>query len=284
MGLLDRLSEKKKIQVGLAPEIVAADAAAAAPEPVKEPSPVAAAQGAVPWANGACRACAGLGFNSQGVPCRICDLVAVKQKRPTSDAFLVQSLGDGTCYWESKADAKTNGQSPMLANAGKAVKQEVKTEIPEATGKQPEVQHIATETMVPSVQKISVSLPAPAPAPVVPATTTVPMDKRFRSKKGFTLVLNAAVTKGENKVTRLIDVFHEMQSDFNTAQAAQGGKTYYDYDPFKRRDEFAKVAEKLCEQFGTDFVVADAVGGTPDFKALVEAIRPYASMEIVGTV
>ncbi len=281
MGLMDRIKRNaaESGATGGAPPapqntqapVVQTAPAPADPNPVP-PVPVPAAAGAPPWANGACAACKGMGFNSQGNPCRPCDFNATKTNGKHSGLYILQAMGDGTCYWQLKADDKVSGTSPMVVASAEPVKQEAKTQAPT----------VAAPVVAPTIPANFITTPTKSgettasPAADAPAPVT---DKRFRAKKGFTLCVNCVVSKGENKVTRLLETFKDLQAEFQK----DTGVGYFEYDAFKRRDALAKHAEKIAESFGTDMVTADCANGSPDFKALVEAIRPYASMEIVGT-
>lgn len=59
--------------------------------------------------------------------------------------------------------------------------------------------------------------------------------------------------------------------------------SFYDLDAFARRDALSAYAPKLAEEFAADIVVASMVGtGQSDLKVLLEAIRPFAGMEVIG--
>lgn len=221
---------------------------------------------AIPWADTTCTACQGLGFNTNGNPCKICDLRAMKGNgRPRVESFALENLGDGTTYW--KHPTLGEGISPMKHGAGTPVKVENKVEV--VIPKQE-----PTMTLMPSV----VIAPTTAPAPQTHAPS---IDKKTRAKKGFTLCIDCAVMEGLNDdgITHMATVFADLTKQMSVA----AGVDYRDMDPWKRRDQMAKEAEAIADTFATTDVVVDLANATPDLKALTEAIRPFARKVHVGT-
>jgi len=243
--------------------------------PTAAPAPSAAASvavaGAVPWADPACKSCGGLGYNTQGNPCRICDFVAGKNSRKPSHEYDVQSDGAGQCMWVLKSDPSVSGVSPMVMAA--AVKAEVRVQAP-----------VAAQAPAPTPPTSATA--APLTAPVTAAAVATPPEEakgtRNTKRKGFILVINGVVTNGSGtapRITRLVDTFKAIREELGTKM----GKPYYELDAFKRRDLSADAAEAIANSFGTDYVIADLANGTPDLKALCEVLRPFAALEIVGT-
>ncbi len=302
MGLLENMKQRMAaIQQAPVPGAQAAPVQVAAPAPVAvpvqtppapsaqaipNPTPTAAGEmnTPAPWAAPDCRACQGSGFDTKGNPCRVCEVSAVRTRaRHPSSAFEIIDAAPGLKFWRFKAVAGVEGICP-ISFKDLNVKREAVVQVP--------VTPVAVEvpmTHVPITTAPTVQTPhnTPAIATQVANGQAAAPTTRGRAKKGFTLVLNATVTFGSGpapKVTRLVDTFAEIREELEKAMAAAGTpKVYQDMDAFRRRDEVAKVAEQLAEGFGTNFVVADVANGTPDFKALVEAIRPYAAQEIVGS-
>lgn len=258
-------------------------ASASLPAPQSSaPAPASGEVAPPPWANPACTACKGLGFNTQGAPCRICDVAATRGKPPKlqSANYTLQPVENGEVIWQLKDNPDVFGVSRMFAGNGQ-VKSTVVEQRPAPAVEQVPVQPVQAHAPE--------QTPAAALAQGNPATATAAAaaiagkaekeETRGRPKKGFTLVLNGNVTKGGGRnVTRLGDKFVELKADL--AKASNVGD-YYELDSFRRRDAVSSIGEKIAEEFGTDIVCADVANGSPDFKALVEAIRPYASVEIV---
>lgn len=239
--------------------------------PVAGPASSAVAD-AVPWADPTCPACQGLGFNTNGHPCKICDLKAMRGNgRPRVESFALENLGDGTMYWKHKTDG-TEGISPMKHGAGTPVKVEQKVEV---VVPKPEPTPAATITSTTGTVAV------PIPLTSLAKETTPSIDKKTRAKKGFTLCINCAVMEGLNDdgITHLATVFADLTKQMSVA----AGVDYRDMDPWKRRDQMAKEAEAIAEGFGTTDVVVDLANATPDLKAMTEAIRPFARKVHVGT-
>jgi len=242
-----------------------------------------------PWANPQCAACAGKGFNTRGNPCSICDQMAAKQGRLQSKDFVIIPSGDGWFFWEERdaADAAVAsptapaaplaGQSP--APASSPVKSEVRVQAAPAA-----------PTPAPAAPTPAPAAPTPAPAPTPDSDTEVGDISNIkgsvgRPKKGFILIYTP-ITRGEQKKStsggrgchRLSEVLVRLAAEI---AADTKVASYYDIDVFKRRDVFTRNAEMICNEFGQDFVDASGIGnGASDIKALLDAIRPYASMEI----
>lgn len=288
MGLLDKLKEREaavKANTSGAPSPAATQATALQQAQAPAVTALASAPATIalpaasgdrmdlpaPWADAGCRACGGVGMSTKGSQCPICDAKARLKKAWQSKDFDIQVIDPGTYYWKFKPQ-----DNSMFAGAVPEIEGIFRTAVAEAPVKTEVKTMIATPSSTETHTSV-VTTPAPAPA----AAPSV--DKRTRTRKSFTLVINALVTFGSGpnpKVTRLVDTFAALQMEL--AQAA--GKSYYEIDAFKRRDIVMEKAETIAESFGTDYVVADLANGTPDLKALCEAIRPYAGVEVVGTV
>jgi predicted RNA-binding Zn-ribbon protein involved in translation (DUF1610 family) len=299
LSLLQRITQKNnQANTAAAPAAATGPAAATAaspapaptaptaPLPTQAPAPAqvtaAGPAGTVPWAIAGCVACGGTGFGTTGNPCMPCSIRTKNAGGATPDQYLMQPMGDGTIYWKHKTNG-TEGLSPLKANACVPVVAE--TRVQEPAPAQTQTASGPAQVISSATGRVVGPMAAAAMAavnqvnPTGPAPTLTPATTRTREKKGFTLCLNCVVSKGEKKTTRLVDVFGDVQAQLTAA----AGKEYRDMDAFRRRDEVAKVAEKLAESFGSDFVTVDLANGTPDLKALAEAIRPFAMMEIVGT-
>lgn len=301
-------------------------AAAAAPVVVQQPAPVqtaapvqaavaaavaATVAGAVPWANPGCVSCSGLGLNSAGAPCRICDLKAPSLGKKPSKEYAFDVLGDGTMYWKDRQTG-ADGVSPMHMPGGtpSEVKGESKVEIP--------AQEAAAPVADPGVNTLGgVQAAAPVSAPETPGTapvtgtvapaaavaeTPATPEKKKRGRQpgstnkakvaadGFVLVLGGVVSRGEGDpgsgagVHRIGDVFNRVTSALIQEHIAQGqnkdGDTFYDLDPFRRRDMLIESGKDIAAEFGNDYIVVDRTQLDPDMRALVDGIRPHAAIEI----
>lgn len=299
----------------------AAKAAPAAPAPVV-PSPIAnkpsapapavpsasdAETTAPPWAWCDCTACQGLGFNSKGIPCRICDTVARRDKRPASSDFDIQALGDGTVAWVLRSDDSVSGVSPLPSTGDapappppvKAQERQMPPEQPqdgqddvlegETDDEGAEAPDAAQATQQPQKRgrgrpRKDGSAPAPtqaaAPAPDKGLATDLTPGPG-RPARAFSLCVNCFPIKTSDKIVRLEDVLHLLGQQM--AKEA-GVESFYDLDAFRRRDALAKagasVAEILNTQYDYPMVVAWCGTGQGDLRSLLDAISPHAGLVI----
>lgn len=280
MGLMDRLKAQQATgtaaPVQQAPQQPQAIVQQQAPAPQQAAAAAPASPGtlqAPPWANVNCMACKGLGFDTTGKPCRICDVSAANTGRAHSGMFQVLPQGDGMCYWKHLQSGQ-EGLSPMMASAGTPVQTETRVQQPI---QMPPGQTFAQPTAPQQA-------PQTAPAQQQQQAPAQP-DTRGRKKKSFTLCINCTVTEGTGsaKTRRMVDLFAEAVKELNEHPNVKGAGGYYMVDAFKRRDIMAQAADSMAEALGSDMVLVDLANATPDMKALVEAIRPFAAVEIVGT-
>lgn len=274
------------------PATVTAPAAAAQVPPMAAAlaaaSPATApATNAPPWADPACTACIGIGFNTKGVPCRICDLKAPTAGRLQSTAFLLTPDGKGNIYWQNQSNDQQAGLSPLPVQT-EAVQAEVRTdpvtaETPAASPptETPAVTPPATppveEPAAPPVEEPAVETPAAPPAKK--NDTKGP----GRPKKSFILLVNCSVAKGAGRSGsgRNVIYLSEVMANYGAKMAeANGAASFFALDAFSRRDALSAAAPEIAAEFGTDIVVANS--DSPDMRAFLDAIRPLAGMEIVA--
>lgn len=262
-----------------------------------------------PWAQANCGACHGSGFNSKGNPCRMCDAVATKNKQPGVNDFIVTMLGDGVAMWVSKTDPDVAGHSYVTGTQPAPIKaQEKIAETPPAVAAALAAQEAASLPKPEEIVPLTPVVPQTAPVPQVQPTTTLAnatnlevvgtvgdVKKRGRSKAsvgttpataapsdGLTLLINCNMAKGGSCVS-LHDLFKkygDMLAEMESTPTA--ALTYYDLDPFKRRDELAKAAPTIASELGNSVVVCSNVNGNPDLKCFLDALRMYATTEIVS--
>lgn len=274
--------------VGQQPAVAAAAPAVAATpatQPAVAPATTPAGK-APPWASPDCGACMGIGFNTKGTPCRICDIKAQQVGKQPSNTYLLSPVGDGTVYWQSQTDDQISGTSPLPVQTP-AVEAEVRTDpVPAAApaaepAAQPAEQPAAEQAAQPAEQ------PAEQPATAEVAAPAVdPKDVKTagRPKKGFILCVNCAPVKGILRSGSGRGVIHlsEVLASYGAKLAeASGVASYYILDAFSRRDALAAAAFEISNSFGTDMVIAH--DDTPDMKVFIEALRPLAGMEIVAS-
>ena len=233
----------------------------------------------VPWAKSDCPACKGVGFNTKGNPCKICDTTA-KQRgvKPSSDYTIVPQ-GNGMVDWIENADDTNSGTSPMSLTPQAQVKTEEKTTPPPAKVEVP----APLPVQVPKAQE---QVPAPAEEQPTASETQAEKREQGRPKKGFMLYINCAIIRGEGRpgsgrrVFHLTEVFTEIANQMATDAKVD---SFYQLDAFKRRDNLATAAALVAEQFGADIVEVTGLGsGASDMKAFVDALMPLAGAVTVG--
>jgi len=109
---------------------------------------------------------------------------------------------------------------------------------------------------------------------------------RGRPAKSFMLLLNCAVTRNVVAKDRTVVYASEMLSQLGKMLAEQQGVTsFYDLDPFKRRDIILAQGEAIMNHFKitSGFVVCEMVpNGMSDLRALVDVLRIYAGTVVVS--
>jgi RecB family exonuclease len=273
------------------------------PEPMVQPAAVAQAVSVAepvagteppPWAIAGCPACKGVGFNSRGKPCMICDTKQGALTNPAGEKigtpslqFTLEAVGNGTCKWTYKADPTITGVCSMTAATAQEAPAPVKT---------------TERSSPPAAAPAQGTQPAPEAAPPVaeatesePTPDPVTRGVRGRPRKGFILCINCrpvngfGAEKSGRYVHDLSDTLHligkQMVIESNKCQSLENQvESFYELQAFARRDALAACAPKLVESFNTDLVIAEGVGsGMSDLKALTDALRPYAGMIIEST-
>jgi hypothetical protein len=277
---------------------------------------------APPWGKADCAACGGeasasYGFNTKGSPCRICAVDARQKGRPLPDQFDITVTAEGLASWKPKGTTQPTGTAP-LPSSNAPVKQQTAAATFGAAGapaapqpaQEPEVPE--TPSNVPAAfQRAPAGLPedphpipAPEPAAAEPLretriTAATPLSDIVdaameeekavgRPAKSFILMVNCAPTRVQAKSPRrgsgnYVYRLDEVLRDLGKFLAEKSGVvSFYDLDPWSRRDRLAAAAPKLAEHFANDIVVAEGVSGANgDLKALVDSLRPYCGIEIV---
>ena len=278
------------------PVAVAAPAAAEVPAPAPVVAVAAAvpapSNGAPPWADPNCKACKAGGFNTKGIPCRICDMSATARGVPQSSAFLLTADGQGNIYWQNNENDQHSGLSPLPVQTAPVAAQVATDPVPAPAPVVEAAPAPAPVVETPAVEAAPVAAPAAAAAPAAeaaPAAAAAPdkgtVKSAGRPKKGFILCINCSPVKGQlrsgsgRSVIQLSEVMHAYGAQM---AATAGAASFYALDAFARRDALAAAAEAISEEFGTDMVVGYT--DSPDMKAFIGAMRPLAGMEIVGGV
>lgn len=264
-----------------------------------------------PWAVPGCVACKGVGFNSKGNPCGICNVKSKQSGDVTSQEFTTRPIGGGKVQWQHRQDDTIVGQTvvPGLADAEGNVP-EVKAQEraekpqeaqPEQTAPEPAPEAEAPQTAPepaagpPRLETKdeqakaaqTTEKPAKAPAkdkggdePAVPTIDEPVSRPRGRPAKGFTLLINCGVVKGAGK----LQYAEEVLARYGEAMAKEAEESsFYQINAFHRRDALAGAAKVIAEDIGNDTLVVTGLGsGMSDMKALIDALKPYAGTIIQG--
>jgi hypothetical protein len=231
-------------------------------------------ESAPPWAWSQCSVCGGTGFNSKGLPCRICDLNAKETGQPRAEEFDISVNEDGDIVWADK-DGTVLGSM-----ATKASEVEVKADAREK-GVEPVEEPVEepAEEPAPKPKQRSVETAVPKVSPEPPA-------RRGRPKKGFVLCINCVPIKGIQKSTGrgVYYGYDILEQIYRQIEKEAGVETFHEVDAFVRREKIGRIAVGMVEEFKHDMVAITGVtGGSTDMKALLDALRPHAGMEIMGS-
>lgn len=285
-----------------------APAPAAAPQPAPAPAPAQAINGGAPpaapiaptlpvnpppWANPACGSCKGTGFNKEGNPCPICDVMARKQKRPTSALYLVKgSAQEGftatvrpdriqdaatigaPSSWTSREVVPAAAPAPApVAPSSTAAVEKVQSSCPETAGSSPVRAEIPA-----AVQPITVVDSVPAPA-APDSDTDNPSSKRGRPKAGITILVGCAQFKGPRRDTVTAqELLHRLGGEL---AKEMGAESYWELDAFKRRDRIKQRSAQIAEQLGKTVLVVPGVRD-PDVDSLISSLLPFAEQVYEG--
>lgn len=218
--------------------------------PAQEKNEVVA--NAPPWANPACMACKGSGFNSNGDPCRICDTAAAKKGKPTSMDFTTSTDDQGNITWKPKDQG----------DSGKVAVSPVETKVEER--KAPDTQTTGPNVEVEIAKVLQVEEPKKG---------------RGRPKAGFRLFVNC-IPMGSKAPTESAEaIFTKISGAF----ASDAGKeSFFDLDPFKRRELWRRNVEAVKETIGRADITVRSGGGDPDLMAMINALRLVADEVVEG--
>ena len=246
--------------------------------------PQQSSPGVPPWFSVECQMCAqrpvGKGFNVEGRVCRICDQKAKTTHGLTSDKFVIEADGTGTIIWEPRTPGQ--GQGGMI-QLQMPVQVQTQTSPVQQAPQQQQQQPQPMPQQAPATMPVQ-QAPAPAPAPAPQGTIK---NSPGRPKKGFILCVNCEVTKGEERLGSgrgVIRAEEILQAVGQQLANNSGAASYFDLDPFKRKDQIMKHAEWIADQCGTDIVTCPNIGvGQSDLRTLVDALRLHAGMVITAT-
>lgn len=263
-----------------------------------------------PWAVATCNACKGTGVNSEGLPCRACDVVSGRTGGRTSSEFRVWYAEDESIRWaESEGSAKVEGpevaetkakpaEKPAPAKPAAKPKKAKKKAAKKKTSPKPAKAPEAKEDTVPAtrtpisdqktqtvvVVNNSLDLPkslAEAPGdfgnPDTLPTNVGPRPQSHRKPEGFTLFVGCMPLEGET-----IDLAKIFYVESQELAAAQDTASYFELNAFERRDALAAQIATTAEGLAGAQVILMDRSPSPDLKAFVDALRPFAAKTVVA--
>lgn len=246
---IDRINLKKQPMSIFGKKSPAPQTPPPAVTPEAKPEPVAPSTPNAPWAVEGCAACKGRGINKAGNPCMACYHIRKRRGESTVDDFDVSHDEAGNLVWKAKSEAVPQAQAPAAVEGKAQVVAPPKTK----RAKPP-------KAIEPEIKE------APAPQ-LQEAVTSEP--------RGFRLFLNALPIGQE-----FVDAGELLGREGAELAEAQGVKSYYELDAFKRRDAIAAQASAIATELAGKALVV--VGGGQDLKALIEALRPFAAEVVQG--
>lgn len=277
------------------------------------PAPVETAKNGAPWANETCPACKGLGVNTKGGPCPICDKTAEKRGKPTSGMYQIDL--DGTTFTavlrsehaESGAEEsfacdvpnavapKAPGGTPKPTLKPKpapepepepeatAAPEEVE---PEVVEEEPEVVPVADPkpAMRPTsgaAARAALTRPAGAPAAAPVASRVAPKPAAGspgRPRVGITILIGASMLQGPDRPIMLGTALLEKVGA--ELAADMGAESYWALDSFKRRDRIRQKAAEIAESLGKTVIIVSSTND-PDLMSLINGLAAAPACEAV---
>lgn len=233
---------------------------------------VSTAGSAPPWAVEACPACKGVGFNTKGSPCRICQ----HKSSVSATSYELTPSDDGTMVIVSKTDPDDCYVCTL----------------PEVKSTKSTEKDAATEPADPPVEAEDNDSSGGGPddgASDVPATSV----KKKRSRKSktkiqddgsFMLCINCGPIRGSDDSVVYLSELLNVLGPIMAVEAKVD--SFYDIHAFDRRDALAKNGEAIVETYLQGrLVVAEGIGtGASDVRALLDAIRPHASLVLTPNI
>lgn len=300
VSLWDKAKAKKDARAGrqeaaaptTAPKTeVKKETPAAPPVNGAKPAEKATVLNGAPWARPSCPACKGRGMNSKGLPCSICDKKNKQEGKLTSAAYVVEIGEDGLAVAlardEHTAAIEAAGlplewvEEAAPAAPAAPAKAEPKPEPAKAPAK-------AQEPAKPKPTPKPEPKPAPAPAAEEPApeaqeeeapaepeqqAETSPRGRKQagpgRPKVGLGILIGAVQLRGPSRPTVLAQ---EVLARFGAELAKDmGASSYFELDPFKRRERIAQKAAYIAEQLGRSVMLVPNLSD-PDISWMVSAL------------
>lgn len=255
-----------------------------------QPAPKVAVLNGAPWARPSCPACKGRGMNSKGLPCSICDKKNKQEGKPTSAVYVVEIGEDKLAVAVARdehAEAIEAAGLPLewVEEAQAAPEAPAKPEPKPEPAKAPAK---AQEKAAPKATPKPEPKPEPAPAQEEPVPEAQeeeataepeaqpepsPRGRRQagpgRPKVGLGILIGTVQLRGPSRPTVTAQ---EVLQRFGAELAKDmGTESYYELDPFKRRERIAQKAAYIAEQLGRSVMIVPNLTD-PDISWMISAL------------
>lgn len=281
-------SQDPPVEPGINGGEVAPTTASEPSEPTSEPTT------GLPWAFSGCRACGSgpiPGLNTKGGPCFICRTMQKKAGNRTDLDFDIERDTDGIMAWAAK-DGSSQGVANLPSTPVKSTEKVADPEPePEGTVAQPPENPVDAATaalaeaedaaIAAEIAKAAKRAEKVLPIPVDPDAVTDPdtvvepvlkvSKRKGRPKRGYRIYVDCMPTGV--KTTLADTLFVEMASEI---AAGQGEASFYDLNPFKRRELWYDECDSFQERLGNVDIVVRNPQGSPDLKAFIDALISVA--------
>ena len=266
---------------------------------------------AAPWGVPGCAvsSCNGIGVNSAGGPCGICNPTQRQQNGIVSEMFRVGPDGNGNLCWQVLPDFAAAIQARNIPGQGSVrIPAAVVASPAAAPAPQPAAPPPATPPSAPPAaptapvaqpqapppaapptaqpfafqqQAAAAAAPQPAAPPASPPPTQAQGDDEEdgkagagRPRKGVTLYINCMPTKGVPRPMRVEDIFKEYAQKL---AEAQGAESYFQLDTWKRRDYMAQAMTSIVAALKTAHVYGTVLGANDDLEHFTRALSCHAT-------
>jgi hypothetical protein len=214
-------------------------------------------------------------------PCKGCRSARLVQKLATDEAFDIGYDAQGNLTWKAKDGSAVAGSVPAIAPVAAPVQAPTPTITePVKAEKAPPRKRQKAEVAA------DVTPPAPAPEPAKVEVTEVPLPSAPEKVLGpapelpFILAINTAPEKVAGlRVASIADIFAEAAKLVGAASE----KDFYSINSFERRDALARMAPEMAARLRGFLVVGSSGAKGSDIESLLQALKPHATMVLIGT-
>jgi len=276
-------------------------------QPPPKPPPPESDREAPPWAIGSCQACDGVGFNSKGSPCRICDNSRAQAKGIQSDMFALSTTKEGEITWKPKKEwliqlqqlgYEEVGEGSYDATGDEDVEVEYDEDQPDAVqAPEPAAPLLAPRrgpgrpkkpTPAPEIEEEEAD-PEPVPVPDEDEEAeedfrlSEPEPKRGRGRprkpevlgtierSAFIMFMGCRRQAGMSNPISMEEIVQKIGQELADELKIP---TMYDMDVWKRRDALGSAAKEVARRMGGKTVIVEMI--TRENQGLVEGLMARA--------